>query len=383
MPERLWVGVGVVLAAWLPSCGADGPRKIERTRHSSSALPPVRSDATEEWKYGWAPSPEEARRAQQTPLPPPPAPPPFAFELPEGWERQPETMFRQINTRVAAAPDAQCYLTWLPGDGGGDVNNVNRWRDQVGLPPIDQAAVDALPRIRLLGAQALRVDVTGSFVGMGGERIEDARILGALLTRPAGGALFVKFVGPSAVIEENVGAFERFVASIHLGQAAAHAAPDPNRDVQEGDAPAGDAPGRFAWTVPEGWTVERAPRAMREVTLTRGEAEMYVSITDSGPGRLVANVDRWLGQLGAKRLDEEAVARLPRIPCLGGEAIVVEAAGDLTAMDGTRKPDQRLLGALVEHGGRIVSVKLVGPAAEIAGERAAFESFVRSLEERR
>jgi hypothetical protein len=120
---------------------------------------------------------------------------------------------------------------------------------------------------------------------------------------------------------------------------------------------------------------------MREMTLLKGECELYVSILGGGGGGSLANVNRWLGQFGASHIDAPAVAALERVPCLGGEAFIVAAEGDFAGMGGKRQSGMGLLGALLEQPARLVTVKLVGPAAEVRAERDAFLSFVTSLAE--
>lgn len=361
---RAWLAV--VLTASLavgPGCSDSGPRTIERTRIAAKPDPPVIPGVTAAQRFMWRPNEEEAQRAQVDAAPPP-KPPAFQYALPSGWEVVPPTQFRHINTRVAGVPNAECYLTFLPGDGGGDLPNVNRWRGEMGLPPVDAAAVAALPRTTLLGQPALLTDLTGSFTSMSGAKIDEARMLGVLLTQQGmPGALFVKFVGPTAVVSQNVDAFEAFVASIDFGE---EPAPPPTSSA-------------LTWTVPAGWTAEPGARAMREVTLTKGGSELYVSVLGGGGGGLLANVNRWLKQFGAPALDVAGVSALERTPCLGGEAYVVTAEGSFAGMDGVARDGQGLLGALLEQPSRLVTVKLVGPAAEVRAERDAFLAFVGSL----
>lgn len=347
----------------LSACSDDGPKTIEATRIAPFASPPVIPGVTAAQRFGWRASAEDAQRAKVD-VEPPPSTPDFVYALPDGWERVPTTRFRIINARVTAAPSAECYLTFLPGDGGGDLANVNRWRGEMGLAPVDPTAVAALPRTTLLGGNALRTDLSGSFTGMSGQRIDDARLLGVLLTRDTGpGALFVKFVGPADVIADNADEFDAFVASIDWG------------------APAAESVSSFVWSVPAGWTQEPGARAMRDVTLTKGGCELYISVLGGGGGGLLANVNRWQGQFGAAPLGVADLAGLERVPCLGSEAYVVDAEGPFRGMDGATQADMALLGALLEQPTRLVTIKLVGPANEVRAERAAFVEFVGSLSE--
>src|SRR5829696_2512725 len=60
----------------------------------------------------------------------------ISWELPEGWklDEKPVAMrFATIN--IAAEPKPlQLTVTRFPGDVGGTLANVNRWRMQIGLP---------------------------------------------------------------------------------------------------------------------------------------------------------------------------------------------------------------------------------------------------------
>jgi hypothetical protein len=74
---------------------------------------------------------------------PPPAPiegSALAWDLPKGWsEARPGGMrFATLKPPVTGKVDVSVIM--LPGTGGGELGNVNRWRGQVGLAPIDEAA---------------------------------------------------------------------------------------------------------------------------------------------------------------------------------------------------------------------------------------------------
>lgn len=61
------------------------------------------------------------------------------WELPEGWREAENTQsmrFATIHAGDAANP-VEVTVTHLPGDAGGIIANVNRWRGQLGLPPAE------------------------------------------------------------------------------------------------------------------------------------------------------------------------------------------------------------------------------------------------------
>ena len=139
----------------------------------------------------------------------------YAWETPEGWKELPPSSLRLANLQVGGNPEAECYFTVLPGDGGGVAANVNRWRKQMGLEPLPPEEVEALPRRELLGEEAVLVDMEGAYGGMrGAEQKAGFRLLG-LVSVHDGKAFFVKMVGPAEVVAAQQEGFETFYRSLH------------------------------------------------------------------------------------------------------------------------------------------------------------------------
>lgn len=299
----------------------------------------------------------------------------FAYDLPPGWEKLPATEQRWINLQPQGNPDAAVTVSIMPGEAGGLVANVDRWRQQVGLGPANQADLDALETRLVLGAPASYLDVRGRFVGMGDEDVPDARLVGLIQTFDAGSptgesapfTLFIKFTGPAALVAEELEAFDMFVAS--LRGAGADSA---------GDAGAPSAPG-IQYTVPEGWSDEGAS-GMRIVDLLVEGAELSV-IELAGPaGGIVDNVNRWRKQLGLGPFSEAQVEQMERIPALGTEGYLFDATGSYQGMTGGPVPDARMIGALVIGPDKSYFVKFVGPADVVTREAGAFRAVLDSLE---
>jgi hypothetical protein len=120
---------------------------------------------------------------------------------------------------------------------------------------------------------------------------------------------------------------------------------------------------------------------MREVNLRPGElAECYVTTLAGEAGGLVANVNRWRSQLSLPALSSDGVAALPRVPWLGGEAVLVDVEGDWTGMSGEGSGARwRLVGLLQVGTPQSRFLKLVGPAEVVARERGAFDALVASF----
>jgi hypothetical protein len=266
----------------------------------------------------------------------------------------------------AAAGGVDVSLTVLAGDGGGLRANLDRWRQQLGLPPLTDGALEELPRRPMLGHDAVFVEMAGRYAAAGSV-IDEAVLLGAV-ARHGASTVFVKAVGPVAAVAAQRESFAAFVASLRAGgsEAGVPAAPPPDMPAPPG--------GRLRWQVPAGWTLgDEAP--MRAVTLHPGgdrAVHAYVVVLPGAAGGAAANLDRWREQLGLPPLDATARAALPRIRVLGADAPLLEAS---TAAQG-------VIGVVARIGRDSLFVKMVGPADAVRAARADFVTFCEALEVR-
>src|SRR5262249_34686987 len=105
------------------------------------------------------------------------------------------------------------------GLGGGPLANVNRWRRQLGLEPIDDDA-QLQKEMRQLDA----ADGKASYVDLlGRDPTGPKRLLGAWLVH-GGRTWFIKMMGSPELVGKQRAAFEAFVQSIRFtdGGGAAH-----------------------------------------------------------------------------------------------------------------------------------------------------------------
>ena len=308
------------------------------------------------------------------------------WTTPAGWSDLPARTFREVNLRVGGDERAECYAT-LSGTRGDLFSNVNRWRGQMSLPALDEAAVAALPTLEWLGQPAVLVDINGTWTGMSGDQAAgDWRLVGLMLVDHER-VRSLKMTGPGDVIARELANFRALVASFK--QADEHADHDHSHDnAVENAPPSSAAPaqldlppasGAFAWTAPAGWT-QGAAKMGREVTFNSGAdgaVECYVTLLAGDGGGLLANVNRWCGQLGAARRSEADIAALAREKILGVDAAIVELERGETATAPAQQ--EHLIGALCLLTGRAVFVKMTGPRAQVQEQRAAFLEFCRSL----
>jgi hypothetical protein len=111
-----------------------------------------------------------------------------------------------------AGAEADLSITAFPGDVGGELANVNRWRGQVSLPPLAEAEVaSAVTRQNENGLAITIVD----FAGTGANA---QRVLGAIV--PFQGATwFFKLLGPDAVVAKARPDFLAFVKTVKAAPA--------------------------------------------------------------------------------------------------------------------------------------------------------------------
>ena len=145
---------------------------------------------------------------------------PFAWDVPESWKAVPGSAMRMANFTFGESAEGQCYFTMLRG-GGGLLLNLNRWRGQMGLEPIDVEALAELPDKRLLFGNGKLIELDGAFKPMGAsEALSDYKMLGLIMPEmDMGGtkvAFFVKMTGPKDLVESQRENFNAFCASLRM-----------------------------------------------------------------------------------------------------------------------------------------------------------------------
>jgi len=195
---------GVVLA----SCGRAKPLEITLTRPlTESERKPVLG-ATSQERFQFAmPGPATPQPSQATT-----AGPHLEWDVPPGWTETPHPM-RDVS--MSFGEGGECSVVRA---GGSLLDNVNRWRKQMGLPETTVEDAEALPTRPLLGGQAYTTSLDGSYKSMGAEQAQpEYRMIGVILPVASENAsIFVKMVGPRKLVEENQAAFEAFCDSLRI-----------------------------------------------------------------------------------------------------------------------------------------------------------------------
>jgi hypothetical protein len=134
--------------------------------------------------------------------------PQIKWETPEGWTEVPPSSMRYASFSALGEDGGKIDISIVTfaGDGGSDTDNVNRWRGQIGLAPIDASAVTSqVTPLKTADATFSTTDITGA----------KARTIAAW-TRRDGRVWFFKATGPNAAVEKEKPNFVKFIQSVRF-----------------------------------------------------------------------------------------------------------------------------------------------------------------------
>jgi hypothetical protein len=325
------------------------------------------------------------------------------WTAPSDWKQQPVSGMRIGSFTVPGAGGASADVSVIsfPGTGGDDLANVNRWREQVNLPPI---AADALPsQLQSLNEPA----GTFFFSDLGGAAGGDKaalRLLGAWL-RQAGRVWFFKMMGPPDLVGAQKASFLAFLKSVAPAEAGPAGLPSmrpgmaaantndlpkslPGTPAMPAEVPAAGPPmggdamnsvpvptdtsASLVWQAPADWQ-KKPGSAMRKGSYGIGDAEVAITAFPGDVGGVLANVNRWRGQVGLDPLDEPGLAQATQSLDSNGLHFVVSDAGP------SSPGGQRILAALLPWQGSTWFFKLSGPDDAVSKAKPAFLSFIKTV----
>ena len=220
------------------------------------------------------------------------------FELEEGWIKTREKGF--VHSSITH-PDLKSKIT-ISSAKGTLLDNVNRWRRQLGMGPISAPMLAQLVEMKYIsttnvnGYFAIAVPVIKEASSAQANQPahppmkrpdpEPAEESGSKGIRVAFGLAdeqtwYIKMTGSSNTLIMQKKNFESFVSSFKFG---------------------GDKP---TWTVPEGWTAGAAG-SMSVGTFTVADAKLTVTPLGAQSGSIDSNVNRWRRQISlpAQSLEE-------------------------------------------------------------------------------
>ena len=302
--------------------------------------------------------------------------PAFVDSPPAHWKKQALSPMRLASYHVEGEGGAMTDVSFsiLRRAPGSTLANVNRWRDQLGQPPIDEAALKTSSQtIKSSFGEALAVDLEG--LAPAGDPLKDGRLIGAIADE-GDNAWFFKMRGNAALTATEKSNFFKWIETVKpappgTAAPAAAAAPTPAAPAVAA-APAGD--GSLTWTVPDGWILAPAAAARYATFSVAGaggtKAELAISHFPGDVGGDLANVNRWRQQIGLTPV--EAAALPPLVTKLSA------GTASFSLIDATGA-EARLVAAWTRHGADTWFFKFSGPDALVAAEKTKFTAFIESL----
>ncbi|HEY7154549.1 MAG TPA: hypothetical protein VH575_11365 [Gemmataceae bacterium] len=250
---------------------------------------------------------------------------PITWTNPPGWRREPGPQPQPRYATLRLGPKGEgleITITKLGAEAGDVRQNLDRWRDQLGLEPLNDEQFRALlNNSEMDGAKATRVDLIGVI------KQEAAPKMGG---RPPGQG-------------------ERLP---------------------------------FHYTTPDGWEA-RPPTDKQGVPIPLvfrikadgSEAEATAMSLAGNGGGLESNVNRWRRQVGLAPASEEQIRRDARSLEAGDvKAVYVDLDG--LGLGGRK----RILAAVLPHGKKETwFFTLKGPSELVEREKSRFEAFVKSI----
>jgi hypothetical protein len=336
--------------------------------------------------------------------------PAIRWQVPSNWQEQPGGGVRRGSFLVAGAGGAKAEMSVIsfPGDVGGDLANVNRWRGQIQLPPVSEADLPkAFSRVAGPAGEFLVVDLLSDAPILEGGH--QARVLGAILKQPAQ-TWFFKLTGDADLVASQREAFVGFLKSVEFATGAAMppVAP-PQRSANTNDLPP-DARGvpvtapltegalppghpsiegtplppdmaaqpvptatgqALVWTAPAQWSPKQGS-TMRKgsylISGPEGDGDLAITAFPGDVGGDLANVNRWRGQL-----------QLPPVADLAGAVQPLDVNGLHMLVFDAANSGSRILGAIVPRPGETWFFKLTGPDALVARTKPAFLDFLQTV----
>ena len=262
---------------------------------------------------------------------------PVQLSVPPTWEQvQKESSFR-FASFTAKDTNLDISISFLPGNGGGDLGNINRWRGQLGLPNINESQLEEISRVFPLGPKKVRI---------------------THLERP-GHSHDHSAHKPVEQKQEEAKEDDCANCEHHAPKKEAVKTPIKKTAVFEHQAP-------------QSWQ-SLPTSSMRKLAYAIPAKEGKIEITVFKFGKMSTlsdNLNRWRGQVGLKNLSAEANDKsAQKITLDGKEAKIVEALGAQTS----------ILAAIIPDGNFLWYIKATGPTKAVAANRNDFITFLKTI----
>ncbi|MBL4697598.1 MAG: hypothetical protein JKX70_02070 [Phycisphaerales bacterium] len=278
--------------------------------------------------------------------------PEVTWTLPSEWHEVETTSSMRLAT-FQTSHGQEIALTAFPGDVGGLIANVNRWRGQIGLDPADEQGI-ASDIVELDGVNVTVVDVSN----------EGRRLVGTIINVGDGKTWFVKATGSIDSVEEAKAQMIAFSKTFMFDEHN-H---DHDHDHEAESSPSAPEASSSPWEQPSQWTVEENASSML-ISAFLSESGARITLTSlmgTGGGSL-ANINRWRGQLG-----------LTGVPTLEEAGIVDMGNGAMFVDMESADASARMAAGIVPVGEGTMFFKLTGPSESVEVEIERFRAYINA-----
>lgn len=326
----------------------------------------------------------------------------LSYTAPADWQKVPASGMRKLSFSLKGGGDFS--LVTLPGNAGDLKGNLNRWRGQVGLPPLEDPAeiAKSVRAFTVSGTEGIALEL---YAPEG----QPDKAMRVVLVEKEGANWFFKLAGPRELVKTQAKAFETFMASVQIkpgaaaqmpplsagqtmpgqppeqmpGQKPGQASSDPHTNGGNSDMSAPGLPPmqpqatqtKLTYTLPATWQ-EKPPGNIRVASfeVKQGEAVGDVSIVSlaGDGGGLLNNTNRWRKQLEMVPTDQAGLKNAVKDIQIAGHKGYFMAL--YSGLEG-----QGMLIAMVEQGGQTWFIKMVAPAKLIQSQEGDFLAFVKSI----
>ena len=281
---------------------------------------------------------------------------------------------------------AAMALIPMPGTAGIELQSINMWRQELGLPEYTDEQFKTEAKSISIGG-----DLQGQLFELHGAQPrpgEDFKrsTLGVVFDR--GGMLgFAKLTGEHGVVTKNSEKFQSYLKSLEFhdeahgsAPARAVAAEEPRAAGPLAQAPSsggGGGAGAPKWAPPGHWK-EKTPGPMLTAAYNiegDGQAEVTISQLGGEGGGMAPNINRWRGQLGlAPASETEIESSVTYFDVSGGKAYLT----DLKGTNVRTGKAARMIAVGVPAGGRTWFYKMTGDEGLVGKEKDALVKFITS-----
>jgi len=328
--------------------------------------------------------------------------------VPTGWKEMPGDGGMRYATLQVSASSPEVVLTVIPLNVSPLLANVNRWREQLGLPAVaEQDLPKVVTRVDANGMPADTVDMLGPDTAK-----PRLAMLAAIIQRGEQ-SWFFKLAGPADVVSPQKANFDAYIKSVRFSAGAAAPAGEQMPAAGGAALPAGHpaipgaaptsqpqmppghpaipgagaaampaveaAPTEITYQIPAGW-VKDDPMPMRAVSFHVGQAEKQVDVIVSklpaiGTGGYLDNINRWRGQVGLAPIKQGDPQPSTPLKVGGADANVFDFVGT-----GDQKNAKHMVVAWVTRGDEWWFFKLAGTDDVVTQQQAAFNTFLGSVQ---